>query len=269
MTFETDNFEYEDWEAKISAYLKDTMPLQDRLDFEKNMSENPSLKEAVEFDKALNQQAQAHLLFKHLTPHLEDFIAENKLDEQQSSPLPKSPRYPLSIKTILGGLSLVLLLVLGILSIFTYQKDKKYTQIIHKWTMADPLPYIGNDTLFQNNATSEAVKAYQRGDYKQAEMFFLQNDSPEKDQQNARLYRAVTALLTQPPNTDKAIQILEVRYGDKRRFGYEAIEWYLALAYLQKKDNEKALKVLNNIPKDSDYTQKAQSLMQELLQNGF
>ena len=260
----TDNFDYEAWEDKITAYLNGSMSPEDHAVFEKNMAENTDLAEAVSFDKTLNQQAKANLLFQHLVPQMNDFVIENKLESK-----PTSPRTPLSIKTILGGLSLILLVILGGFWVYQAQRSAKYATIVQKWTLTDPMPYVGNDTLFRTDATAEAIKAYQRGNYQQAETYFLQDDSRENNQQNSRLYRAITAIMVQPPNTDKAIQLLEERYGDNQRFGYQAIEWYLALAYLQKKDVAKAFKILKEIPNNSEYASKAKAMMDELTQNGF
>ena len=86
----TDNFDYEAWEDKITAYLNGSMSPEDHSIFEKNMAENTDLGEAVSFDKTLNQQAKANLLFQHLAPKMNDFAVENNLESK-----PSSPRVPL------------------------------------------------------------------------------------------------------------------------------------------------------------------------------
>ena len=110
-----------------------------------------------------------------------------------------------------------------------------------------------------------AIQAYIQGNFADAEAFFSQNDVKENNAFGPRgLYRAINSLMIQPPKTDKAIEILSSRYENKNTFRYDAVEWYLALAYLQKKDADSAKKILEGISKESEYAAKANEILKEL-----
>ena len=99
----------------------------------------------------------------------------------------------------------------------------------------------------------------------EAETLFTQNETKQVNNFGPRgLYRAINALMIKPPKTDMAIGILETRYEDKNTFRYDAVEWYLAMAYLQKEDYKKAKSILENMNKQSEYGSQAVELLNYL-----
>lgn len=267
----TNNFDYDEWEDRISAYLNQEMSDTDRFQFETDMSNMPDLKDAVEFDKVLHQRATEHHLLQHLRPQLDNYIKENFSDnptqiENIDPTEPSLNKYPLSKKLFWGALSLIVVIFISMIAYNSYQKSKEYDHIMTKWLSNAPLPYDNtNFANFQTGYDSMAIQAYIQGHYAEAESYFSQNEVKENNVYGARgLYRAVNALMIQPPNTDKAIEILRARYENKNTFRYEAVEWYLALAYLQKKNKEVAKKILESIPKESEYATNAIQILKEL-----
>lgn len=267
----TNNFDYDEWEDRISAYLHQKMEEADRLQFEADMTNMPDLKAAVEFDKALNQRATEYHLLQHLKPQLDNYIKDKFPEDTPTSenietPEPSIEKYPLSIKRILGALILMSLIGVSVIIFNRYQNQEKYSQIATKWLSSAALKYDNtNFADFQTGKDSMAIQAYMQGHYDEAETFFIQNDSKDNNAFGPRgLYRAINALLIQPPKTDKAIEILSARYENKNTFRYEAVEWYLALAYLQKKDADAAKKVLEGISKGSEYATKASEILKSL-----
>lgn len=268
----TNNFDYDEWEDRISAYLNQKMSDADRLQFEADMTNIPDLKDAVEFDKALNQRATEHHLFQHLKPQLDHYIKEKFPDNPirpENIETPKPPigsSYPLSKKLFLSVLSLIVLIAISVIAFNRYQKLENYNQIAIKWLSNTPLPYDNTNLAnFQTGKDSMAIQAYMQGHYAEAEAFFSQNDVKENNAFGPRgLYRAINALMIQPPKTDKAIEILSARYENKNTFRHEAVEWYLALAYLQKKDADAAEKILAGISKESEYAAKANEILKDL-----
>ena len=268
----TNNFDYDEWEDRISAYLNQKMSDADRLQFEENIANIPDLKEAVEFDKALNQRATEHHLFQHLKPQLDNYIKEKFPDNPiqpeniETYKPPTGSSYPLSKKLFFGILSLIALIAVSVIAFNRYQKSENYNQMAIKWLSNTPLPYDNtNFANFQTGKDSLAIQAYIQGNFADAEAFFSQNDVKENNAFGPRgLYRAINALMVQPSKTDKAIEILSVRYENKNTFRYDAVEWYLALAYLQKKDADSAKKILESISKESEYAAKANEILKEL-----
>jgi hypothetical protein len=270
----SDNFDYDEWEDRINAYLTDKMTDADRIEFEQNMSINNDLKEAVAFDKAVKKRATEYHLFEHIKPQLDDFVKEktqpddDKIEENKQSPQSK---YPLSIKQFLGSLGLILLIVIGYWAFNNYQKSENHKYIMTKWLNNEPLAYNNtNLQQFQVGADSLAIIAYTAKQFAEAEQFFMQNDTKQSNDFGPRgLYRAINALMIKPPKTDLAIGILEARYDNKNTFRYDAIEWYLAMAYLQKEDYKKAKNILENMGKQSKYASQAVELLRFLNEKQF
>ncbi len=274
----TNNFEYEDWEDRINDYLKGKMTDAERIQFEAAVSNSTDLQEAVAFEKALTNRATEHFLYQHLKPKMDDFVKENLSDDEPKNTKPENG--PLSINRISDmidhirgkiispvGLFLFLgLLVIGVWVFNRYQKSAVYDQMMVQWLTNAPLPYDNTNLAnFQTGADSLAIQAYIQGDYVKAEAYFVQNDAKTQNTFGPRgLYRAVNALMVQPPKTDKAIEILSFRKGNPSTFRHDAVEWYLALAYLQKHDVATAKKILEGIAKDSEFATKAAALRQEL-----
>lgn len=265
----TDNFDYDEWEDSINAYLTDKMTHADRIEFERNMSINNDLKEAVAFDKAVKKRATEYHLFQHIKPHLNDFVKEKTTTDDtktEENTQPSQSGGPLSIKLFLSGLGLVFLVLIGYWAFNSYQKSENQKYIIEKWLDNAPLPYDNtNLQQFQTGADSLAIIAYKAGQYMEAETLFTQNETKQVNNFGPRgLYRAINALMIKPPKTDMAIGILETRYEDKNTFRYDAVEWYLAMAYLQKEDYKKAKSILENMNKQSEYGSQAVELLNYL-----
>jgi hypothetical protein len=274
MTTDSNNFDFDDWEDRINDYLKGKLTDAERTQFEAALSNSTDLQEAVAFEKALNQQATEHFLFQHLKPKMDDFVKNNLPDDDTDTPTPDTQnptKGPLSIKSLLGALLLILMVCVGVYVFNRYQKTKIYDQITATWLTNAPLPYDNTNLAnFQTGQDSLAIQAYIKGDYTKAESFFSQNDAKQTNAFGPRgLYRAVNALMILPPKTDKAIEILSFRNDNPNTFRHDAVEWYLALAFLQKKDVVAAKRILQGISKDSEFAAKAEALLQELQRNKF
>ena len=267
------DFDFDEWEDRINAYLNNKMTVADRTQFEQAMGEIEGLKEAVDFEAALTQKATEYQLFEHLKPKIEAYI-EEKGFKKTENPKPEPIKGPLSIKGILGILGVILVGVLAWFGYNSIQKSNSQTQLrtqlqtelVTKWLTNQPLAYENtNLAAFQTGSDSAALAFYKLGKYSEAEALFKQNDSKEVNSSGPRgLYRAVNALMINPPNPKITIELLESRYANKNTFKYEAVAWYLALAYLQNGDFERSKQILKDITPESEYFSKAQTLMREL-----
>ena len=256
----TPPFNYDDWEDKIIAYVSGKMADADRQKFESQMAEMPELQEAVAFDALMKKQADNHFMTQYFNTNWDDIVKDIIPEEAETAkereaealnseaqPLATSPKYPLSIKAILGGLGIVLLAFVGYFMYQNQVKPSKETRIENAMqTLFPPLPFDAEGT----NLIDEAIDLYRVNKFEEAEVLFAQKDSTmRKNEDDAYgLYRAVNALMLRPPKTDIAYQILRNRYSfGGNSFKSNDVEWYLVLAYLQKKDYDNAKKILRNI----------------------
>ena len=262
----TDNeFDYDDWEDRIGDYLNNKLTDTDRQQFELDMAQVEGLKDAVEFDSVLKNQAKEQALFQHLKPKIDTYIQDNIVKNEE---IDKSvtPKHSLSMTQIFGILGLILFSILGVLLFKRIQKTNTQSELISKWLTNKPIAYENtNLAAFQTGADSAAIEAYKTRKYAEAEAFFRQNDVKGANEFGPRgLYRAINAMMVKPPNTTIAIQILENRFQNKNTFQYDAVAWYLALAYVQNKDFKASKKVLETIGNNSEYFNNAQTLLDEM-----
>jgi DNA-directed RNA polymerase specialized sigma24 family protein len=261
----TSDFNYDIWEDQIRAFIGNKMSANERVQFELKMQELPELKEAVELDKMIQLNAEEHAIFNHLKENWDAISGENKpINEPIDTHISK--KRPLSIKAFLGLFLGVLLMI----SAYFFNENRKKGRIFKDLigVYQKPLP-LENSNLTDVALASdkEALKAYAEGRFNDAELLFLKADSKENNRNAARgLYRAVNAFMLKPPQSDKTISILSER--DSTTFRYDAVQWYLALAYLQKKDFKQAENLLNSIINSgNNYAIDAKNLMLILNQN--
>jgi hypothetical protein len=264
------DFDFEAWEDRIDDFLNQKMTDTERMQFEADMIHTEGLKDAVDFEKSLKQQATEHYLYQHLKPQLDGYVQENIIDKTPAEEQPAKtdvPKHPLSIGKVLGIMGIVAIAALGV---FIYnnnvQKKQLQTEILSKWLSNKPLLFENTNLQdFQTGADAAAIEAYKKGKYAEAETLFKQNDTKAVNETGPRgLYRAINALMLMPPDADNAIDILQTRYTDKNTFRYNAVAWYLALAHLQRNDAATAKKVLENVDANSEYYENAQTILNEL-----
>ncbi len=263
--FMTSDFNYDLWEDQIRAFISNKMSAAERLQFESKMQELPELKEAVELDKMIQSNAEEHVLFDHLKDNWDVISGENK-PESEPINTPVSKRGLLSIKAIFG----VFIAILVVISAYFFNENRKKQTYFNDLMSIYQKPLLIENTNLKEVALEsdkQALKAYEEGRFSEAERLFLQADSKDNNRNAARgLYRAVNAFMLQPPQSDKAIAILSQR--DSTAFRYDAVQWYLALVYLQKKDFKQAENLLNSIINSgNNYAIDAKNLMVLLNQN--
>jgi DNA-directed RNA polymerase specialized sigma24 family protein len=263
----TNDFNYDLWEDQIKAFISDKMSAAERAQFELKMQELPELKEAVELDKMIQSNAQEHSVFNHLKDNWDTISGENKpINEPIIPKIEKGG--PLSIKAILG----LFLGVLVLISAYFFNENRKKEAAFNDIIGVYQKPLLIEKTSVIKGALEsdrQALKAYSEGCFTDAEQLFLQADSKENNRNAARgLYRAVNAFMLQPPQPNTTIAILSER--DSTAFGFDAVQWYLALAYLQKKDFKRAETLLKSISvSENNYATDAKNLLVLLNKNKF
>jgi hypothetical protein len=267
----TPSFNYNDWQERITAYISQKMNDTDRQVFEAHMTEIAELKQAVALDSMLKRKGEVIFLAEYAKANFGDFMdgdsPESTGEKTPETPLkeiyvPKSPGFtPLSIKGILGSLGIVFLSIVGYFG-FQYQakqaKKAELMRIEKEW-----FPHLAFNGQFTNLKDS-AVQLYNDTLYEQAEILFLKNDAANISHDGPYgFYRAINALMLNPPKTDLALAILKVRLplNEKQTFEIQDVRWYMVLAYLQKQNYKAAKEVLVMIPQGSKYENNARKLI--------
>lgn len=115
---------------------------------------------------------------------------------------------------------------------------------------------------------SKALKAYDQQDYSRAKQLFYEIPDDEKSDKEL-FYNAMTLLLlnqqeAHPDDLTQAIQYLEQLSKGHGNYK-EMAEWYLALAYLAKGDEDRAKVLLNEIAQNPHpYSEEAKKKLKQL-----
>ena len=275
------SFDYNDWADKIFTYINGKMTPADSTEFEAQMAQIPELQDAVDFDIMLKKQAQEHFYQEYINANWDDIMGNAPSDNVDNKTKGKdakdikaafnTAKYPLSIKGILGGLSVLILLVSVY---FMYQNQAKKTKLSHIESLQDiwfaPIS-------FETDNLNDTVKSlYRNGLYEQAELIFVETDTFINKNEPVGaygLYRAINALTIKPPKTDLAFEILKTRYAlGELSFKSEVTKWFLIKVYLQKKDYTKARLMLKEmtpeeikkIPNAEQYSREILDLLKDL-----
>ncbi|MEZ4848870.1 MAG: hypothetical protein R3B93_09705 [Bacteroidia bacterium] len=124
-----------------------------------------------------------------------------------------------------------------------------------------PMLVRGMDNSQTFQLWEEAIMAYQEGDYEKS-IHILEKLVAKENNPQHKFYLALSYMAISPPQTDKAIPVLEEVHYLKNEM-YEQTSWYLALAYWKNKQLEDAYKMFNLIAgnQGSFHQQDAQEIL--------
>ncbi len=237
-------FDYEKWEYPIAAYIHGQLSDADQRAFEQELAHNEDLKAAVELDKLLQKAATTLLLA-----------------EAAQWTMAPTPQVPPKSNWGLTRYGFGIVGVLVLLGASWWGLSPYWARrAVQNWLTVHVQPLEFRDFNSDGNELL-ALQAYHQNQFEKAEQLFSQDDSPVKNQNATRLYRAINGLCVKPPQTEKAIRILEERYEHRSGYKFEAVEWYLVLGYAQQGRWQAALKVAKSIPKESAYFAQAQQFI--------
>ncbi|MDX1911683.1 MAG: hypothetical protein SFV22_09380 [Saprospiraceae bacterium] len=168
-------------------------------------------------------------------------------------------------KTWLGIASLALLL--GSVAYFTVRETGFLLSETQELSRSR-LMALENVLFFSNGGQNEAalrdgMRLYDAGKYKQAAKH-LQTYLNARPDDAARVYLGVARLMDHQP--EKAVQALQIAANSPEPPIREAALWYLALAYLEAGNADKADATLRLLPPDGLYGPQATELRQNLKQ---
>ena len=241
-------------QEKFEDYLLGRMTESEKAKFEKELENNPMLKEQLELERAIVGQ-----------------ISNRAFVEEQINTAKKEMKRGKTVRLVLysiTSIAAIFIFSLFITSLFTNPNfDELYASNFTSYTN----DYMATDGAYRGDVKIDsllltAMKSYEKQDYVDAETQFNQILS-SKDNPNIRFYLAVSQLET--GKTELAISTLNTllsQPNEKNVFDYyEQTRWYLALVNLklhQKSDAKKYLKEL--VALEGVYWDKAKELLKAL-----
>lgn len=147
------------------------------------------------------------------------------------------------VRKLVMSITSIAAIIAIVFSLNIYQDNRRMDKLFE--TYYTPLEYDsqlmsrGEETI--SSDLTHAMEAYQNKDYATALQRF--NAIPQMDE-NYRIYKAICLLETD--KTKDAISLLEELVGNGEGMEYyQQACWYLALAYLNNHEDDKALELLN------------------------
>lgn len=236
---------------KIEKYILGQLSKEENAEFEKELETNSELKAQLEID---------HLIVMNIQERA--FVDEQIDMAKQHKGKARNIRlliYPLLIAASL-------LLVVYISGIWQQPKYNKlyataYESYDNDYMVSDLSHYRGSITL--DTISILAMHAYENKNYEEAGML-LETKLHNIENPELEFFLAMSHL--ENNKTRQAIQIFEQLYSLAPDYRYyEQTRWYLALAYLKFRQDEKTIEYLNElIDLDGKYWDEAKELLQEI-----
>lgn len=226
-------------QEQIEQYLKGTMPLEDRNTFEEQLQNDPSLAEALAFERAA-RSVITEAGRRRFTQKLDHY--ETLWEAQQEGGAAK--RKTLSFTWVAIAASVLILLVVGgSLMLKNNPTDEDlFLVYFEAYPTQAPVRSIGMPM-------SKADKAYQKKEYDHAAMLYKENleatDTVPIEYLN-HFYLGVSLLAQDPPQLESALASFQaVRKTDNDY--HQQARWYQALALLKLGREDEAKRLFNDL----------------------
>ncbi len=244
----------------IENYLAENLSQPAQEDFERQLQTDSSLREALR----LHQQVAATLKDEKVHQFR---AALKQVDQGWQAPIPTTtPKAKIfNFRRLIAIAATVLLLVFAY-QIFLPSASNSPTDLFaanfESYKMVLNQRSADRSDELNGDLVQMAVAAYEQEDFAQAALHFkqLQDESPGIIA--FQFYHAVSALALK--NTTVAIPLLENIRQQPQHLFIEQSQWYLALAYLQQGEKEKARTALQAIKENGYQYAEAQKLLKAL-----
>ncbi|MFM9946567.1 MAG: tetratricopeptide repeat protein [Saprospiraceae bacterium] len=245
-----------DFQEKLRALAAGELPVSEREALKKTLQQSTTAANEALFSQKLA------LALKH-----RDVLNANALigaaiaEEEAMNPLPKPSIFG-TWKTWMLGLVLV-----GIIGIGGYAALEMgwidlsaNSRLANRYLVPLENVLITSDIRSSLAELDQGMAAYDQGDYQQAVVLLGRYYQRTKDV-NAGLFLGVSHLMLDDELA--AIAVLETCAAQAEYPALEAINWYLALAFLKDGQTDRARSLLERIPKDGIYGTQAIKLLNE------
>ncbi|OWY26165.1 hypothetical protein C7N43_36700 [Sphingobacteriales bacterium UPWRP_1] len=249
----------EQLQDRIAQYVAGLLPPPEAAAFEQEMQQNEALQAEVQL------QREVHTL---ITLYGKQQAAKSKIAQIAADAATEEGTKTISmfqkLRPILA-IAAILVLAAGVYFIFSPSSNNPQELFAQHFSpYANTLTVRGvADTSSVAKTETEAMQYYQNQQYPQAAAAFdrLTQMNP-KDQNTYDFYGGISLLANL--QTAEAMQKLQTVAGSNNPYQEQA-EWYIALAYLQNKNTEKAKELLQQITAKSVHDRKADA--QDLLKS--
>ena len=240
-----------DTSNKIERYILGHMTEAEMVEFEKELENNPLLKEQLEMEQAIVGQIRDRSFV--------DRQITTAKKEMQKGKIIRLMSYSVSS---IAALFLVFFVVQGV------WQGQKYNKLYATNFTAYTNDLLTTDGSFRGDAEIDtllvaAMVAYEKKDFtladKELNQILLLKDNPD-----LRFYLAITQLET--GKTKEALKTLHLLYAQPKEYRYyEQTRWYLALVQLKLHDKGDAKKYLDEVVAlDGVYLDRANELKSKL-----
>lgn len=241
--------------AQLEAYWQQELPAAERLAIEQRLNTDPDFREAA---RQLQQLQSGMLLLQR-----QKWKAQlEQIETAAPPPGLSSPHWPVQKILLLAGIILAVIVTFFLL-FRIYLKNLPTPEQAIALEAFEHFPYYGA-TL--DNAPAAAVQLYEKErDYPAAERAFQQLFVEQRDSTHL-LYAAIAAVGSNQP--EKGIAPLEALLKSPRFVAVrEDMEWYLALGYLERGSDAKAIYYLQkaSLTQPGTYNERAKSLLKKLI----
>jgi hypothetical protein len=239
---------------RIEKYLKQQMDANERQTFEQEMASDVSLAEEVASFQDVQQivEVAGDAAFFNKLQSIEDELTGNKST---------TTIRPFWQRPMMLGIAAAVIIILAGIWIFQPAADAPADLFAENF-QAYPPPARLRGATSQDQIWSNARDAYVQADYAQAAQqfeFLLAQDSTAQPAYLLHFYAGISQLAQPSLEAEKAISHLEIVARTDSDYVQPA-QWYLALAYLQNKELQKAKALLEELAK-GNYRKEAVDLL--------
>lgn len=250
----------EQLQERIAQYVAGLLPPQETAQFEQEIQQNEALQAEVQLQREVQTLITLYGKQQAAKNKIEQIAATLTAGEEGTKTVSMFQK----LRPILA-IAAVLVLAVGAYFIFSEQtKDPQQLFAQNFSPYANTLTVRGMaDTSTIAKTETEAMQYYQNQQYPQAAATFNQLAQMNPKDQNTYDFYAGISLLANLQATD-ALQKLQTVAGNNNPYQEQA-QWYMALAYLQNKDTNKAKELLQQMAAQSIHDRKADA--QKLLKS--
>lgn len=237
---------------RVLRYLRGEMPANEKAAFEQELEQDPELEEAYQFHKQL-AEGQAYQFKQEKKAMLQALEAEAAEPDAKPRRKKRNPLY-IGLATGVGAAAVALIVFLFLPGKSAQELGKAYFDPFPDYTTetvrgGGPQPSEESESIFDRG-----MRAYRASEYSVAIPRLQEALEKGKNPALSHFYLANALMAKGKP--DEALQHLAGLKPELRQDYQIQQQWYLALAYLQTGNEQKALPILDSLTEAEHFQHK-------------